>query len=222
MRVNVKKRDYYSSYFLNVEGGEPQRVCSGFLVGLLQISRIKIFRAVSSTTENPDAIDGRGKNRRRNIDLADMAFLMEFLQSPAQYESKIKPNLSTIKYFHPNLTIQKVYQLYVNACGFKQRVAFSKTFFVNVLNKRFGHLKQLKKSKDCRLCKKFNELKSRQILSVSQIEKNQKEQEAHSTRIKTIKGELLQSIGSSSEETTEVFTFELQRPFEMPCVPVDE
>lgn len=222
VRVNLKKRDYFSSYFLTVEDGAPQRVCSAFLVGLLQVNRTKIFRAVSSITKNPNAADGRGKTGGRKINPEDMAFMVEFIQSLPQYESKIKPNSSAIKYFHPNLTVHKVFQLYENACRFKERFSFSKSFFVNVLKKRFSYLLQFKKSKDCRQCKSFNEQKKRQILSESQREKNQKDQDDHNAKIKTIKSELLQCVAPSSEETTEVFSFELQRPLEMPFVPIDE
>lgn len=222
VRVNLKKREYFTSYFLNVPDKDPERVCCTFLIGLLQINRSKLFRALSSITENPSAVDRRGHTSKRKANPADIAYIVDFLKTLPQYESKIKPNVSPIKYFHPNLTVQKVYQIYENICQFQQRNSLSKTFFVSVLKERFGHLKQFRNSKDCRQCKDFKEQKKRKILSLNQTEKNKKEEEEHNAKVKAIKVELMQSIDSSSEETTEVFSFELQRPLEMPCVPINE
>lgn len=115
-RRSLKKREFFSSYHLNDGNGQPQRVCSQFVERLLQIPRAKLFRAASSATKNPDAIDGRGKKPKNRTDPAYIIFIENFLQTFPCYESRIKP--SPIKYIHPNLTLSKLYELYINFCNF--------------------------------------------------------------------------------------------------------
>lgn len=74
-RVSLKKREFFSSYHLNDGNGKPQRICSQFVERLLQINRAKLFRAVSSVTKNPNAIDQRGKHPRKKTDPADILFI---------------------------------------------------------------------------------------------------------------------------------------------------
>lgn len=50
-RMILKKREYFSSYWLNDENGQSQRVCSVFVERLLQIQRAKVFRAVVQITK---------------------------------------------------------------------------------------------------------------------------------------------------------------------------
>lgn len=68
----------------------------------------------------------------------------------------------------------------------------------------------------------FNEQEKKLILSVDQREKNHQEWDDHIAKVKAVKSEFMQSIASTSEETTEDFSIELQRPLEMPCVPIDK
>lgn len=221
-RVNLKKKNYYTSYYLADPSGEPQRVCADFLGKLLSVSRTKLFRAISSVATNPDAKDRRGNNTPKNrSDPADIAFITDFVQTLPKYESKIKPKSSPIKYLHPNLTVQKLYQLYANVCKFKQRKSVSKAIFERELKKKFIHLKQFKNSKDCRTCKLIKEQKKRKVLSVERKEEIEEEEKNHVDAVKAIKEELMQSI-STDEESTEVLIIELQQPQEMPRVSLEE
>lgn len=221
-RVNLKKKNYFTSYYLDDSNGEPQRVCSDFLIKLLDINRTKLFRAISTITTNPNAIDHRGETaKKKKSNPVDIAFVVDFIQTLPKYESKSKPKSSEIKYFHPNLTPQKLYQLYGNICKFKQRNSLSKSVFVKVLKERFVHLRQFKNSKDCHTCKKIKEQKKRKVLSLTKREKIEKEEENHIAKVKAIKDDLMQSI-DTSEESTEILIFELQQPQEMPSVPIDE
>lgn len=165
-RVSLKEKNYYTSYYLTDSSGESLRVCADFLGKLLGVNRTKLFRAVSTIATNPDAKDRRGvKISRKKSDPADIAFIINFVQTLPKYASKIKPKTSSsIQYLHPNLTVQKLYQLYANVCKFKQRHTLSKAVFERELKKEFIHLKQFKNSKDCRTCKMINEQKKRKVL----------------------------------------------------------
>lgn len=221
-RVSLKKRDFFSSYYLNNANGQTQRVCSEFVERLLQINRAKLFRAVSSISKNPNAVDLRGKMPKSKTDPADIAFIEIFLQTFPRYESKINPNSSPIKYFHPSLTLNKIYELYNNSCHFKQRTILCKSIFFKVLKDRFNYLKPFKSTSVCRVCLKLKALKKRKILSAEQHEKIQKEMVKHDSEVKNVKSELLQCIKDSEINNTEVLTIELQQPLEIPCLSVEE
>lgn len=221
-RVSLKKKNHYTSYYLNDSTGQPQRVCADFLIKLLHVNRTKLFRAVSTIATNPDAKDRRGdKVSKKNADPVDIAFIVDFVQSLPTYESTFKPKTSPIKYLHPNLTPLKLYQLYTNICKFKQRHSLSKSVFVKVLNTQFAHLKQFKNSKNCYTCKTIQEQKKRKVLSLERREEIEKEEENHIQSVKAIKEELIQSI-DTAEESTEILIFELQQPQEMPSVSLEE
>lgn len=221
-RVNLKTKNYYTSYYLNDSDGQSQRVCADFLGKLFNISRTKLFRAVSTIATNPDAKDRRGaKTPKKKSDPADIAFIVDFVQTLPKYESTIKQNSSPIKYLHPNLTVQKLYTLYGNICKFKQRHSLSKSVFEQVLKKHFMHLKQFKNSKECRTCKMIKQQKKRKVLSLERREEIEEEEKNHIEIVKATKEELMQSI-ATVEESTEVLVIELEQPKEMPCVSLDE
>lgn len=221
--ANAKKRDFFCEYHLNDSNGENCRVCSSFVENLLQINRHKIFRAIRSKTKNPSAEDRRGKSSRSKTKPEDIALVREFIRSFPYYESNVKSNASNIKYFHPRLTLQKIFELYRNVCLFKQRVALSKNMFDRLLKKNFPHLKpyQSVKSK-CDMCQHFNQQKKRKVLSPEQNEKNREDANEHISSVKSFKENFMQSIKDAEENNIEVLTFELQRPLEIPCVSVEE
>lgn len=222
-RVHTKKKKYVSSYYINDANGLPQRVCSMFLEGLLQINRAKLYRAISTVNKNPNAIDGRGKMRKKKTNPADMLFVENFLGTLPCFESKMNATLSQTKYLHPNLSIKKVYQLYRNICEFQNRVVLSKQMFQKIWKNNFSYLKPFKSWKTvCRSCKKIKAQKKPKILSVQQLEKFQKEEKDHLAAVKEQKNKLTHHIATSEKNDTEVLTFELQRPFEIPCLTVDE
>lgn len=107
-------------------------------------------------------------------------------------------------------------------CHFKQRSVISKHIFNSVRKNRFNHLTPFKSKSTCYECKKLKAMKKRKVLSSEQQEKIQNEVNEHESNVKNLKMELLQCIKDSETNDTEVFTFELQRPFEMPCLPAEE
>lgn len=119
------------------------------------------------------------------------------------------------------MTLQNVFQLYENICGFKQCKALSRAIFDRELKGQFPNLIPFKKSTDCRTCKHFKEEKSRKVISEMQKGKIDEEESNHIANVKAIKSELMQSI-DPMDESTEIFIFELQHPLEMPCVSIDE
>lgn len=137
-RINVKKKDFFSTYYFNDASRKKQRVCLSFVTKLLQINQSILFKAVSSNDCNPYAVDRRGKGSRKKIAAEDATYAKQFIQSFPYYESKIEPKSSDPKYLHPTLTLTTVFQLYENSCDFKQKIKLSRTVFFNILKKKFA------------------------------------------------------------------------------------
>lgn len=221
-RFSLKNKNYFSSYFLCDSNNKQQRVCSLFLTKLLQINRMKIFRAVQSTQSNPYAIDRRGKapNKKKTA-TEDITFAKTFIQTFPLYESKFKPRSLDIKYFHPRLTLSTIYQLYENTCNFKEKKVLSKSVFKKIMNENFNHLQMFKFAKHCSHCQSTIGQKKKKVLSPESIEKIQKNQDDHMVKVKDIKNQFLRCI-QEPEIGVAVLTIELQRPLEMPLLSVDE
>lgn len=220
-RVNLKEKNHFSTFFLLDSDNTQQRVCSLFVTKLLQVNRYKLFRAVSSIETNPSAIDRRGHASTKKTAPEDIEFAKSFIQSFPCYESKAKPKSLDIKYFHPRLNLNSIYQLYSNTCTFKQKKVLSKTVFTKVLHGHFSHLQVFKLTKSCSICQNAQAQKNKRVLSPEQIESNEKKQNEHLASVMGIKSELLRCI-DEYETGTEVLTIEMQRPLEVPLLSMDE
>lgn len=221
-RINLKNRDFFSTYHLSDTSGEKHRVCLSFVTKLLQINRVKIFRAVSSTKMNPFAVDRRGKTQKRKTATEDVTFAKEFIQSFPCYESKIDSNALDTKYFHPNLNVNTVYRLYENTCDFKQKTKLTKTIFIGILKTNFPHLHVFKPEKSkCSICENINTQKKIKVLSPETLDNIQKQEDEHFGALRKFKNEFINSV-NEPEVGVEVFACELQRPLQMPLLPINE
>lgn len=86
---------------------------------MLQVNRTKIFRAVQSAEKNPAAEDLRGKFPSRKTNPKDIAHLKEFIVSLPCYASSLEQKSTDIKYFHPILKLNSIYNLYKDKCIFQ-------------------------------------------------------------------------------------------------------
>lgn len=192
-----------------------------FITKILQINRIKLFRAVSSTQSNPYAIDRRGKAPTKKTATEDIEFAKKFIQTFPLYESEIKPKSLDIKYFNPRLNLSTIYQLYENTCTFQQKEVLSKSVFNKVLHGNFSHLQVFKLTKSCLLCQNTLAQKKKKVLSPELIEIIEKKQDDHLMTVKDIKSQFLHCI-EEPEIGVAVLTIEIQRPLEIPMLSVDE
>lgn len=221
-QINLKKKDFFSTYNLYNSDGEKQRVCLSFITGLLQVNRTKVFRAVASIKNNPFAVDRRGKSSKKKTAAEATAFAKEFIQSIPSYESKIDPNLSDTKFLHPNLTVNAIYRLYGNMCEFKQKRQMSKSVFMKCFKTNFPHLQAFKVDKSkCLVCQDIDESKKFKVLSPAVLEDIQKQKNDHYMALRQLKNELINNI-DEPEIGVEILTFELQRPLQLPLLPIDE
>lgn len=221
-RINFKNKDFSSIFCLSDADGKTVRVCAAFVIKLLKINRTKLFRAASSVKNNPFAVDRRGKASKRQTSAADTQIVKQFIQSIPNYESKIDSNSFDIKYLNPNLTVNGVYGLYGNMCEFQQKQKLSKTVFVKIFKTYFPRLQPYKAEKSqCSVCQSIKEKKKVKVLSPAVLERIEQQENDHFTELREFKNEFLSGI-IEPEVGVEIFAFELQRPFQMPMLPIDE
>lgn len=221
-RPNIKKKDYYSSYFLTDENGKRQQVCSSFVSKILQINRVKLFRAVKSQEKNPAAVDLRGKLSSRKTKPNDIRFLKEFIERFPCFESKFNSQPSDTKFFHPKLNIEAIYRLYKEKCVFQSRNILSKTIFRTTLKTNFGFMKPFIANATCQICNETKKQMKRIVLSDQMKENIKKIQDEHLFAARNIKKTFLKSIDFAPESEVEVISFELQHALEMPFISINE
>lgn len=128
-----KKENTYTYHFMN-ETGSLTQVCMSFFTKVLQVDRIKVFRAVDTLKKNPNAIEKRGKSTARRTSASDLNHLKNFISSFVTYESSRNPKKSNEKFLHPRLNLRKMYLLYSKQCIFRNLKVLSDTIFRKVFH----------------------------------------------------------------------------------------
>lgn len=220
--IQLKKKNATFSYFLIDDQGVKHQVCLHFFSKLLQIRRLKIFRAIESTDRNPSAVDHRGQNRARLAKPGDKQFIHDFIRSIPQYESKWNRSQSSTKYLHPDLNIKKLYEKYKESCNGQQQKAMS-----------LGYFKKMFKTYDIDFakhrtptCWKCHELKSKakkRIYSGDMLAKLNEKEQTHLELAKQAVNDFRKEVLSAQTtfENTEILTFGLGRPFILPSIALD-
>lgn len=114
--IKLKRSDFNHTCFLTDDKGTKHRVCLSFLSKLLQVNRVKIFRAVASIKSNPTATDRRGMISSKKVKVQDKEFIKKIIERLPKYESRYNMSLSSKKYLHPDFNIKKIYKLYQENC----------------------------------------------------------------------------------------------------------
>lgn len=79
-KMNLKKREYTSKFFLIDDNNKRQQVCSLFIPKVLQIARSTVFRATQSKDKNPTAIEKRGKYPTNKTGVRKFFFMKSFIE----------------------------------------------------------------------------------------------------------------------------------------------
>ncbi|CAH1115563.1 unnamed protein product [Psylliodes chrysocephalus] len=91
------------------------RVCKKFFIDTFQISDARIYK-VSSSSQPSACIDRKG--HREPANKIDVTRVKEHIQSFPSYRSYYTlSDAPNRRYLNPDLTIRKMYQLYVEKCG---------------------------------------------------------------------------------------------------------
>lgn len=217
--IKLKERNFIHSCILRDGRGTKHQVCISFLTKLLQVNRVKIFRAVSSIDSNPSALDGRGKFPARKAKLQDKRFMQDFIESLPKYEHHYNTSQSSKKYLHPDLNIVKLHKLYQAKCVSEEKKAMSLSYFSKFF-KSIGFEFPKLRTDTCWKCNDFNTQLKRSIISIDRrATLNNKKQEHLSLAEKVVNKYVIDvQEAQKSFDNTEILTFALGTPTDMPSI----
>lgn len=216
--LNLKPRKYYSEYMIKQENGDYSRVCSHFLSNLLQVTKVRIFRAIKSTVTNPNAVDRRGRLSARKVKMADIEIVKRFVEKFPQFEiAKLGMPRTTTQCLHPQLNMRKLYAEYSSERADNEETILAESTFRKIVNKNCG-ISFFTRSSQCKKCATHKKKLQPQILSTEHREKLLSVQHAHLQKAQLIKDDLADTVEQAMDltEHTEIFTFDIQRALETP------
>lgn len=218
--INEKKKENRYIYYLPNANGSLTQVCLPFLSNVLQITRSKVFRSVKSIKTNPNAIERRGKSKANKTSPIDMKYLKEFIGNFVTYESTYDIQNPKPRFLHPRMNSRKMYQLYSESCVYRNQKILSETIFRRVFKNDFELSFVHPAMPKCDICEKKGSNQGQFVLSSKMIEERNLMKSAHLETAAQVKADLNNSVefAVSSTEKTEVFTFELQKVFDLPYV----
>lgn len=206
-----KKENSYAYHFVN-ESGSLAQVCLSFFTKVLQIDRIKVFRAVDTMKKNPEAIEKRGSSTIRRTNPSDLKNVKNFINSFVAYESSRNQMKSNEKILHPRLNLRKMYLLYSEQCAFKNQKILSDTKFRKIFNQ--SKVKLIRRSQPkCGICEN----------SKADLE-NEHTLNGHLQIVRSVKNQLINLVEKAQipSDKTEIFTFKLQRAIDLPHISNDD
>lgn len=126
------------------------RVCKKFFIDTFQISDGRIYK-VSSSSQPSTCIDKRG--HREPANKIDVTRVKDHIQSFPSYRSHYTlSDAPNRRYLNPDLTIRKMYQLYVEKCGEDGTEPVKEKMYYHVFSSSFNlHFKPPAKD-TCHLC----------------------------------------------------------------------
>lgn len=198
-------------YSLRVDE-ESIQVCKKYFLGILQISWGRLYRCLSKN-EIFCVTDGRGRHTPANkIDDADViSHIKSFPTYQSHYSRKDNPER---KYLHPNLTIRKMFNLYVEKCQAANKMPVKEKFYYHVFNTKFNLHFKIPSKDTCRMC---DELQMKiQAENAEEKKKELKlEKDLHLARADQAREQLKRDKETASEQIY-VATFDLQKALPFP------
>lgn len=211
--IDTKEKENSYAYHFIDENGSLTKVCLSFFTKVLQVDRIKVFRAVDSMKKNPNAVEKRGSSTARRTNALDLKYSKDFISKFVSYEPSRNPKKTNAKYLHPRLNLRKIYLLYSKDCAFKNRKVISDSVFrriFNQINRKFIQRSQPK----CEMCEENKD----DLENDNNLDLNK-----HIEIVRGIKNELITLVENAQTPTekTEILTFKLQRAIDLPHISDD-
>ena len=148
-------------YFLRL-GVKSVKVCKKYFLGTFQISEKRLYNCITKD-EVFGVIDGRGRKKPRNK--LDDTGVIEHIKSFPSFQSHYTRKNPERKHLHPDLTIRKMYELYVKKCEDGNETPVKEKYYYHLFNTKFNlHFKPPLKD-TCRTCDEM-ELKIKQSRTV--------------------------------------------------------
>lgn len=218
--INLKSKNFHNKYYLSDRFGIQHQVCLNFILNCLCITQTKMFHATKSFLSNETAKDLRGNISTRKTKDSDIDFIKDFISEFPTYESHYKVSRSDKKYLSPFLNIKRMYREYCLKCKFMKKKVVKEWKFRHIFNTEFNLSFARPKVDTCRKCDRFKVKLQSQNSNLLWRERIEQKRSEHLDIVQKIKKDFYETVkfACNPENKTEIFTFDLQRALELPCL----
>lgn len=203
-------RSHSFQFFLRVKNDDVQ-VCKKYFRETFQVSDGRLH-SCSIKSDVSCIVDGRGKSTPANkIDISDV--INHIKSFPAYFSHYTRAHNPNRKYLNPDLTIKKMYDLYVLWCTENQKIPVKEKMYYHVFSSNFNlHFKPPLKD-TCQVC---DALQNR-LLVASEDEKKviETEKDVHLRKAEKARESLKEDQNKCSNDYY-VLTFDLQKALAFP------
>lgn len=221
--VTTQTRAIYDYFLLNSSGNQ-EKVCCGFFLKCMQVSKDSICRCMKTSISNETAKDDRGKVSTRKTSKSDLTFVKNFIKKFPSYRSHYGSSKLNKKFLHPNLNIKRLYREYCIVSEFKKRKAVSEWKFREIFNTKFNLGFHPKRVDTCRTCDKYEAKLKSETTNTKTREELSKQKERHLQLVNRSKEAFNEAIKDAQVDSskTEILVFDLQRALEIPSLSTSE
>ena len=211
----ANKRDVARTYTLRVKGRNI-RVCKTFLLDTLSIGRKTVDVALKKCCNGVySGTDQRGKHVPANKTTNKAVDLVkEHINSFPLVESHYIRKTSKRKYLAPGLSIQKMYDLYIEYCKAKDDIPVKSKVYRRIFCTEFNISFHTPKKDQCLECELYKQKES--TGKVGDDEK--KKHEAHMQRkVRAREEKLSAKLTAMKDPSVHAVTFDLESVLHTPC-----
>lgn len=221
--VTTKTRVMYDYFLLNSYGNQ-EKVCFGFFLKCMQISKESIYRCMKTSISNETAKDNRGRGSTKKTSENDLKFVENFIRKLPSYRSHYGPSKSDKKFLHPNLNIKRLYREYCIISKFKKRKPVSEWKFRETFNTKFNLGFHPKRVDTCRTCDKYEASLKSETTNTKKREQLSEQKERHLQLVSQAKETFKETIRNAQDSSSnvEILVFDLQRALELPSLATSE
>ncbi|XP_071053409.1 uncharacterized protein [Onthophagus taurus] len=198
-------------YYLDLKD-KSTLVCKKYFLNTINLSWGRVYRCLTKH-EVHAVLDSRRRHPSSNkIDQTEIRSHIEsFPAFTSHYTRHHNPNR---KYLNSELSIKKMYELYVDKCQLQGKIPCKEKYYYNVFTTKYNlHFKILYKD-TCKKCDQWNiALASEKDLSI--ITKIESERKMHLSQAKKIRNEL-KNEASQVSENYYACTFDLKKALAFP------
>jgi hypothetical protein len=168
----VSRRRYTFLYYLDV-GNDRHRVCKDYYLGTLAISQKPIYNFHENKKDPVSGIpsaDKRGQHAKKVISVGQKMTIRKHIESFPTVESHYTRSSSKRMYLESNLSLIKMYDLYVEKCNETHEIPVKQSYYRYLFTTEYNLDFHMPKSDRCDLCEQIKILKqNNEISSVANI-----------------------------------------------------
>lgn len=224
---DVKNRNLTGEYSFVDENGVKQQVCRHFFIKCLQVTPSRIYSALKTLKNNPEACELRGAHPSyRKTDPNDVEAVKGFIRAIPCYESHYCRSSTAKKYLLPEMNIIKLYREYKNLIEFKNQTntrndkVLSEYMFRHIFNTEFNLAFKRRKTDTCKVCDEYENRFRSSVVPPAAKEEIKNEKEFHMRLVKTTVDSFKKNVEDAldSEEKITILTFDLQKTLATPSI----